>query len=173
MKRAPKAKAEKKQPWYAEYIAAADLPTSVISAEALEAGRRWSADGRPKQKNPPKQKSPPKPRRGKPIIDPKKGMVISEAAAKVLIANGASDARKKPAANAMPVVVHNPVDANAAPSAQPTKTYTFGPTPTSEANFIFSRVSNPYSHFPESLSNKFSEPSDSRTNERDKHRSCG
>ncbi len=59
-------------------------------------GRRWSADGPPKQKNPPKQKSPPKPRRGKPIIDPKKGMVISEAAAKVLIADGASDARKKP-----------------------------------------------------------------------------
>lgn len=154
MKRATKPKAEKKQPWYAEYVAAADLPTSVISAEALEAGQRWSADGPPKQKNPPKQKSPAKPRRGKPIIDPKKGMVVSEAAAKILIANGASDTRRKPATNAMPVIVHNPGDANGAPSAQPTKTHTFTPTPTNEANFIFTRgVSNPYSHLLERPSN--------------------
>ncbi len=143
MQRAMKAKVEKGKTWYADYVAAAELPTSVISAEALEAGRRWTGNG------PPKQKNPPKPRRGKPIIDPKKGMVISEAAAKVLITNGASDTRNKPTravSNAMPVVVHNPVGGNVASNAQPTKTYTFTPTPTSEANFIFpSRgVSNPY-----------------------------
>ena len=148
MKRATRAKVEKKKPWYADQLAAANLPTTVISIEALEAGLRWSENGGPSKK-----KSPPKPRRGKQIIDPKKGMVVSEAAAKALIANGAADRRPKSAraaVNAMPVVVHNPVNtsgdrSNLGNHNQFGDVSALKPAPTNEANYIFSRtVSNPH-----------------------------
>ena len=43
------------------------------------------------------KKTPPKPRsrRGLPVIDPKKGLVVSEDAANTLIAKGAADARPR------------------------------------------------------------------------------
>ena len=43
------------------------------------------------------KQTPPKPRsrRGMPIIDPKKGLVVSEDAANTLIAKGAADARPR------------------------------------------------------------------------------
>ncbi len=116
----------------------------TICPEAMEAALKWSANN----EAPLQQKSPAKPRRRKATIDPKKGMVVSEAAAKVLIANGAKDLRNQPggvATNAAPVVVHNPVAANGATnSTESGDTAAFKPAPTSEANFVFSRtVSNP------------------------------
>ena len=144
MKRASRAKGAKKEPWYAAQLAAANIPNAVISAEAMQAGLNWAGN----KEGASIQKSPAKPRRrAKPIIDPKKGMVISEATAKVLIANGATDKRPKPvgaASSATPVIVHNLVGASGATKEQSAGIPPLNPTP-SEANFIFSRtVSDPY-----------------------------
>ena len=119
----------------------------TICPEAMEAALKWSANN----EAPLSQKSPAKPRRRKATIDPKKGMVVSEAAAKVLIANGAKDLRNQPAGvvtDAVPVVVHNEVVAKDATSnTQSGGTAPLYPTPTNEANFVFSRTVS-YPHAP-------------------------
>ena len=57
----------------------------------MKAGMDFKGNGDQKQ-------TPPKPRgrRGMPIIDPKKGLAVSEDAANTLIAKGAADARPRP-----------------------------------------------------------------------------
>ena len=125
-------------------MAAANLPSAVISTEAMQAGLDWPGN----KDEAVKKKSPPKPRRrAKAIIDPKKGMVISEAAAKALISNGAVDMRPKAAAvpaDTTPVVAHNPVGPSGATDDQSVVSPPLNPTP-GEANFIFRRnVSDSY-----------------------------
>lgn len=56
----------------------------------MKAGMDFRGNGDQKQ-TPPKPRS----RRGMPIIDPKKGLVVSEDAANTLIAKGAADARPR------------------------------------------------------------------------------
>lgn len=63
------------------------------------------------------KQTPPKPkaRRGMPVIDPKKGLVVSADAAQALIAQGAADARPKQGPVGLETSISRPV-ATAAPS---------------------------------------------------------
>lgn len=88
MQRGRTPKADKQKTWYADEIAEANLPTSVISQAAMKAGIDFMSNEDRKQ-TPPKPKS----RRGMPVIDVKKGFVVSADAARALIAKGAADAR--------------------------------------------------------------------------------
>ena len=56
------------------------------------------------------KQTPPKPkgRRGMPVIDPKKGFVVSADAAKALIAKGAADARPVPQRGALEMTTNKP-----------------------------------------------------------------
>ncbi|KAM0803426.1 hypothetical protein BDR22DRAFT_886795 [Usnea florida] len=107
-KRSRTLKVDKRKPWYADDIAEANLPTSVISQAALKAGMDFRGNGDQKQ-------TPPKPRarRGMPIIDPKKGLAVSEDAANTLIAKGAADARPRQD----PITLNKPTNETAAMSA--------------------------------------------------------
>lgn len=87
---APKPKVEKKKPWYHEEIAAANLPTSVISDEAIQAGLNFTT-----KKAVAKKTTTPK-RPPKPIIGPAKGFPISEKAAALLRSKGVIDRRITP-----------------------------------------------------------------------------
>ena len=94
LKRAPRAKVEKSKTWYHDQIMEAKMPTSVISEEALEAGRRFGTHGVATKKAAEQKPSAPKEkpqggRRGrKPTLDASKGFVLSNQAANKLIASG-------------------------------------------------------------------------------------
>lgn len=80
----------KQKTWYHEEIANANLPLSIISHEALQAGIDFKANGDAKQSVTKSRGRP-----GVTTIDPKKGFVISDKGAKALISKGASDATNK------------------------------------------------------------------------------
>ena len=74
----------------------------------MKAGMEFRGNGDQKQ-------TPPKPRnrRGMPIIDPKKGIVVSEDAANTLIAKGAADVRPRQD----PIILNKPTNETATMSA--------------------------------------------------------
>lgn len=94
VKRASRAKVEKKKTWYHDQIAKANMPTSVISEEALEAGRRYGIHGVGNKKSAVQKPTTPKPKQQggkrvrKPELDPSKGFALSNQAADMLIASG-------------------------------------------------------------------------------------
>ena len=105
IKGGPKSKAPKSIPWYQEDLANAYLPTSDISAEAMQAG----FDYKPKKAD--GNNTKPKRRRCRPEIDPKKGLTISPETAKVLIEKGAAFDRglnSNYQSSAMNVALHEP-----------------------------------------------------------------
>ncbi|MCJ1465447.1 hypothetical protein MMC07_004065 [Pseudocyphellaria aurata] len=87
--RAPKEKVEKAKPWYNDDVLQANLPTSIISDEAIQAGKDWKVNEPKRQKA-----TPPRRRRGEqPEFNAYEGIPVSEETAAVLIANGAPDRR--------------------------------------------------------------------------------
>ena len=80
----------------------------------MKAGMDFRGNGDRKQ-------TPPKPRgrRGMPIIDPKKGLAVSEDAANTLIAKGAADARPRQAPIALNKSTNETVTANYGATSQP------------------------------------------------------
>ena len=69
-----------------------NLPTSVISAEALQAGYDYDVNAGSRAKAKKDEKAAPKKReRSKAIIDPEVGIVISADERRLLIAQGAED----------------------------------------------------------------------------------
>ena len=96
---ASKTKAQKQKPWYHDDMVSANLPTSIISKEAMQAGfdfvQNESSTQRSASKTASAPKVAPRKRGRKPKIDPTKGMAVSKEAAQALIANGAMDTSKK------------------------------------------------------------------------------
>ncbi|CAD6570319.1 MAG: hypothetical protein ASARMPREDX12_003450 [Alectoria sarmentosa] len=127
-KRGRTPRSDKKKTWYADDIAEANLPTSIISQAAMKAGMDFMTNEDRKQ-TPPK----PKGRRGMPIIDPKKGFAVSADAAKALIAKGAADARPRQRQNSVALKTStNPSVAVVAPSTGVVAGYQTAFYPTAE-----------------------------------------
>ena len=86
---------ERVKPWYHEEIAAAHLPTSEISEDAMQAGLEYARTGISAKKKATQKsvasKQPVSRRETKPTFETGKGLVISKEAALALIAAGARD----------------------------------------------------------------------------------
>lgn len=94
----PKEKAEKTKTWYHEDMENSNLPTTAISAEALQAGLDYNVNGTQTETS--KKPSPSKRRRGTKLeFDPSEGIPINKVAADLLVANGVPDRREVPPAS--------------------------------------------------------------------------
>lgn len=134
-----KEKVEKSKPWYADHINDVQLPTSVISDEAIQAGRDYDPNGNKIEKIP--KSSPARRRRGgKLAFDPYVGIPISDEAAELLIASGAPDRRNRPAS--VPVPVYSgvtPFRVSPVPHGLSAHSELYNPSPVEQSNFVFSR----------------------------------
>lgn len=143
--------------WYQDAVQNANLPTSKISFEALQAGLDFDVTGMKSEK--PQKSSPARRRRGdKLAFNPFEGIPVSDEAAEVFIANGAPDRRMDPvpafssAANSstsslagVPAAV-NGLSSYSSPY----------PSPSGPANYAFSRnvtalEKNPFLNFPTNI----------------------
>ncbi|MCJ1429123.1 hypothetical protein MMC29_007036 [Sticta canariensis] len=94
-KRAPKEKAEKIKTWYHDDMENSNLPTTAISAEALQAGLDYNVNGTQTETS--EKSSPAKRRRGGKLeFDPSMGIPLTAMAADLLIARGVPDHRDVP-----------------------------------------------------------------------------
>lgn len=102
----------------------------------MQAGRDFVENGGGVQ-NPKTTKS----RRNKPQIDPRKGLVVSKAAAKLLIASGATDntGRSAPVAAPMPVLENRSNPSISYPDGLSGNGSQYMPRPANETNFVISR----------------------------------
>lgn len=147
-KRVAKPTVEKAKPWYHDQVVAANLPTSEISHEAMQAGLDYD----PKRTYP----SPSKRRNRKPTIDPGKGFPISEKAANILISKGAVDRRPKVSmasfSSTETMTTVAPSSIAPVPGGLSATTFPYLPTPHPTANFVFSRaVFSPHLRFSSAL----------------------
>lgn len=127
-------------------MAAANLPTSEISQEAMQAGLDYDPKnpknpGKSKETSPKQSKKRPR----KPTIDPKKGFPISEEAAKVLVSKGVVDRRPKSLVaqlNDQPATTAEQSSLFTVPGGLSAENASYMPGPHPAANFLFSRSVN-------------------------------